>query len=295
MIHLKHNPYKGINAHLHSTLQTNGGWEGFHTKHISDLTAHLSEMLPEGYVVDLEQSLQIRQYHPDTGEEVLPRRSLRPDVLVSRRADAPTPSSNPALITASLPVLVMPAIDSLGDDRRAYLTTISIQRITGEAWSRITWIELLSPTNKPDGSGYSQYAVKRANLLRAGIVLIEIDYLHETISPVPVVPSYPDHESDAYPYTITVTDPRPTLNSGQMQVYGWRVDEPLPTIVLPLALGDAPAALALNPVYDKTFTSVSGFWARIDYAQLPANFDAYDGVDQARIQALMHTVQTSGG
>jgi hypothetical protein len=56
------NQYQGINAHLHSYWQVEGGWDGFHANHIADLMRLMSaQLLPLGYTADIQQSLQIRR------------------------------------------------------------------------------------------------------------------------------------------------------------------------------------------------------------------------------------------
>ena len=63
------NQYQGINAHLHSHFQAEGGWDGFHTNHVSDLTRALrAQLLPMGYIAEIEQSLQIRRYGEPAGK-----------------------------------------------------------------------------------------------------------------------------------------------------------------------------------------------------------------------------------
>ena len=57
----RQNQYRGINAHLHSALQNDGGWDSFHTNHIVDLGRAIDACLPIGYVVDIKPSLQIRR------------------------------------------------------------------------------------------------------------------------------------------------------------------------------------------------------------------------------------------
>ena len=55
------NQYHGVNAHLHSHWQNDGGWDGFHTNHIADLMRLMRiQLMPLGYVAEIEQSLQIR-------------------------------------------------------------------------------------------------------------------------------------------------------------------------------------------------------------------------------------------
>ncbi|MDZ4765058.1 MAG: hypothetical protein SGI73_10955 [Chloroflexota bacterium] len=62
-IHLRDNQYRGVNAHLHSLLQSDyDGWETFHRDHIGYLRLELERALPveSGYFVLAERSLQIR-------------------------------------------------------------------------------------------------------------------------------------------------------------------------------------------------------------------------------------------
>lgn len=55
-----HNPYPGINAHLNSFLQSEGGgWEMFHAVTIGFLASHLEVNLPGNYFVADEKSLQV--------------------------------------------------------------------------------------------------------------------------------------------------------------------------------------------------------------------------------------------
>ena len=74
----------------------------------------------------------------------------------------------------------------------------------------VTRIEMLSPANKPGGSHFRDYATARDRALDAGLRLVEIDLLHERPPITTEIPSYRLGEADAYPYSILVSDPRPT-------------------------------------------------------------------------------------
>lgn len=51
-IRTRRNLYRGINAHLHSYWQAQGGWNGFHASHIVYLTTALkADLLPLGYTL----------------------------------------------------------------------------------------------------------------------------------------------------------------------------------------------------------------------------------------------------
>jgi hypothetical protein len=90
------NQYQGINAHLHSYWQSEGGWNGFHTAHIGDLSKLLKAcLLPMGYTADLEPSLQIRRLDYPVGEpesdvtiyDLDPKRSLQPNMAHLPRSE----------------------------------------------------------------------------------------------------------------------------------------------------------------------------------------------------------------
>lgn len=150
----------------------------------------------------------------------------------------------------------------------------------------ISRLELLSPTNKPPGDGYIQYVEKREATLVQKMPLIEIDYLHES-RPVPRgVPSYPDQDPQAHPYTIYLTDTRTGLKDGKTLIYGFDVDDFIPRLYIPLA-DDEQLAFDFGTPYKRTYESLSYFRNRVDYTHQPLRFETYTPFDQARIQTRM--------
>lgn len=62
-------PYWGINAHLHSLWQAEGGWDEFHASHLIYLANALKiPLLPMGYTAGVQQSLQIRHANTPDGK-----------------------------------------------------------------------------------------------------------------------------------------------------------------------------------------------------------------------------------
>ncbi|MFN8376181.1 MAG: DUF4058 family protein [Anaerolineae bacterium] len=288
------NQYVGVNAHLHSRLQNiPAGWEIFHGNHVTHLGEAIYKLLPPGYVVDTERSMQIREYHPATGEPIVVKKPRRPqpDIVIASSTASVAGTKSSSLLSASTPTLLLPAIETIGVDEEIYLTAIVI-RETGngdEIGEPVAWIELLSPTNKL-GSGAFQYIEKRFTALRSGIVMVELDYLHQTPSPFEILPSYPDREKGAYPYSAIVTDPRPTLQDGETKVYGFEVEQKMPIIVIPLS-GEDKIVLDLGTAYNYTYESTNSYSARVDYEQEPEHFDSYSPADQERIRRRMRSVQ----
>ncbi len=284
------NQYLGINAHLNSRLQTSGDWPGFHTSHIDDFMRLLRvPLFPMGYTADLEKSLQIRRY----GE---PRYNPEADVLIfdndpsGRLKPAPVPVSGGA-------ALVYPAADLLdyAEIDVRYHKAVAIYSSSGqERGEPVVWIELLSPSNKPGGQDSGYYEEKRRAIIEAGIVFVEIDYLHEQPATFRRLPTYrpqkPARSADEgiSPYRIVVIDPRPDIESGYGRVYPFRVDEPMPLVDIPLS-GDDVLHFNFGPAYNKTFEEVL-YGAEIDYRQLPVHFERYREADQARIVSRMLAV-----
>lgn len=288
------NLYPGINAHLHSALQTQGGWVSFHALHIGDLTKVLNVQLePLGYEADIEQSLQIKRFdHPP--------QYPRADVLVyhdeTRRSSA-TPSRLSSVATA----MVLPALlDIVEPDQERYKSVAIYRqaRSRPERGEPVVWIELLSPSNKPankpDGQDATLYRAKREALLQAGLIFIELDYLHQQSPTFNTLADYTDvTQPDAYPYRIVVLEPRPDMISGMSWLYQWHVNEPIPVVTIPL-LHQQTLDFDFGVPYAKTFSEMR-YGKRIDYAHMPVNFDAYRPIDQQhivnRMIAIMQAMQ----
>lgn len=122
----------------------------------------------------------------------------------------------------------------------------------------VTAVEVISPTNKR-GEGYRQYLAKRELILASDTHLLEIDLLRMGRR-VPMRDPLPDT-----PYFVFLSraQKRPYLD-----VWPIQLDEPLPTIPIPL-LPDDPDVfldlqLALTTLYDEF-----GYDLSVDYSQPP--------------------------
>jgi len=258
----------------------------WHNAYINDIFNTLSEQLPPGYEVGMTTSLQISEYHPDTGERV---RRPEPDVTIYETGKS-RQRETPSLIEGTAPTLVLPATETLHIDDELYLTGLTIYRsIEAADLIPVTRIEILSPTNKPPGDGFIQYFEKRDATLAQELPLIEIDLLHES-RPVPRgVPSYPDRHPKANAYSIYLNDTRPGLEDGTTWVYGFGVDEPFPIIPIPLSGKEHLLFDFLIP-YNITYSRLQLLRHRIDYQQVPLAFETYSALDQARIQSVMESI-----
>lgn len=287
-IHADKNLYPGINAHLNSFLQNEpGGWANFHAEHIIRLREAIDEGLPPGYFARSEKSLQIGEFDPGSGTQDTSH--TKPDVTVYHHPVFGSESGS-VIARTDAPSITLPMPQTLAEEDE--LTGLIIyQAGEGSILGRpITRVELLSPANKPGGSHYEQYMVKRWETLRSGLRLVEIDYLHQTPPVIHNLPDYSRGMEGALPYVILVSDPRPTFEQGKTDVYAFGVDDPLPVINVPLAGADV-VRVEFGTVYDHTLASSRFFRMVVDYAQEPAAFERYSPADQEQIRQRLATIR----
>jgi hypothetical protein len=288
------NPYRGINAHLHSRLQRDGAWGDFHGYYIGALLRSMQGALVSmGCFARLQASLQIRLVDE---RDALPQS----DIAIFGAPPARTTASLPdAVIANDEAVLVLPALDALATREQAekQYTAIGIYAVgtSGpEMGEPVAWIELLSPSNTGHHDDAKVYREKRDKLLSAGVVFAELDFLHETPPSIGGVVDYRAHKrrnspADSHPYRVVVIDPRPSLEMGKAYIREFDVDEPLPPLVVPLRAADL-LHVDLDGAYQQTYGEVMFGALYVDYAEFPARFERYSPADQARIARRMLAV-----
>jgi len=278
------NQYRGINAHLHSLWQGQGGWQEFHTRHIVKLADALKPLLlPLGYTAAIEASLQIRRIDPPGGTQY-PESDI---TIYDLQAERPARQTLPTSAAGELTLPLVDAVLSQPISEHA-AQAIKIYERSSKQGEPVVWIELLSPSNKPGGRDAERYQSKRETIIANDILFLELDYLHE--SP-PTINGLPDYRisDEAHPYHIIVIDPRPTLQTGVVRVQGFSVDDPLPTINIPLNDDDV-LAFDFNTPYHQTISDALYGLESVDYSQLPLNFEYYHPNDRQRIVNRMVAV-----
>jgi hypothetical protein len=273
---MQRNLYHGINAHLHSRLQAEGGWKGFHTAHIARLAADMrAHLLPMSYTATIASSLQLH---------VMPMRPVA-DIAIYDAQQRPDP---PASATpGALAIPITHALDMPADDKQDYAALVIRQR---DDPTPLVWIELLSPSNKPGGGpAAAQYRDKRTALLLEGIALLELDYLHESPPTFHGVALYP-HEAGSHPYRIALFIPRPDAWAGQVTVHEFDVDEPLPTATIPLK-GEDRLAFDFDASYQRQYEEQLYGLESVNYSQPPVNLDRYSAADRERLQAVQRRAE----
>lgn len=216
-------PFPGMNPYL----EQDDAWHGFHERFCTRLADELVGRTGPHYLVKLDENVYL---HELPSEE---RRLMgRPDVMVLEpgdRAHATSATVSPAASGAPA-YAKLPAVDL---ERLSYVEIRDVR-----SRRLITAIELLSPTNKRAGSDRDQYLAKRANLIRQGVNLVEIDLLRGG----PRMPMEPAPPCD---YLVMVARPSEWPRAG---VWPIRLQDPLPEIPVPLGAPDPDARVPLQPL-----------------------------------------------
>jgi hypothetical protein len=260
-------------------------WPSFHQQYIVHTVVFLNQQLPPGYFAVNEQSLQI------FGESELGKRMLRrpePDVSI-HRGPKPLQSQVTAQARSSGHPTWQSIIEATLDVENSMSAVVIYQAPEHKRLGKpVARMELLSPSNMPGHENYRTYSINRKEALYSGVPLIEIDFLHERKSPILSLPVYP-YEKKAYPYSIGVSDPRTSQDQGPVMVYGFKVDESITCVDIPLEEQDV-LAFDFGDPYQRTFET--GYWGQfVDYEPMPPRFDTYHEDDQERIRVRMEVVR----
>ncbi len=243
-----HNLYRGVNPHLNSRLQTPE----------SNMYPAIFSSFHATFIVHIADALN----------DALP-----PDYVAHNEASLQVRGIDEGL--------------DLDPDER--LHAVVIRRLVNQYGPGhiVTRIELLSPSNTLGRVNHKTYTERRLNTLRGGVPLVEVDFLHESRSSFIAMPIYPG-EPHSSPYTIIVYNPRSNFRQGSSLVYGFRVDEPIPTIPLPL-VGEAQLMFDFDQVYQHSLTS-RRWHLFVDQTIAPARFETYSHADQERIRKKMNKI-----
>lgn len=285
-LHVDHNRYPGVNAHLMGVLlQPAGGWESFHAEWIVQLRQTLDAHLPDNYYAMAEKSLQISAVDAERLQRT------RPDVSVYQfsRTEHPLPT-----VPGTTPTAVIALRDVL-DEMVDALTSVGIyQTVAGNVPGKlITRLEVISPGNKAPAAYAPQYSARRFETLNAGINLLEIDLIHTRRPLTARVPSYVDDQPGATPSVVLVSRPTPQLQDGQLLVYNVPLEQALPQVAVPLA-PDESLVLDLQTAYNQTYAGTRIFPLLVDYDKDPLDLARYRADDRTwLVEFLAHVRSTT--
>ncbi len=224
-------------------------FRGLHLNLIAAIQRILARRVFPRYVMRVAEYVYLVRPEPPT------RARVEPDLFVRPAASAPwTPGPVRSSGTAVLEAPVTLALPPLEPFPQRYL---EIRTADGD--EVVCVLEILSPTNKDPHTGRDAYLGKRANLLQTSSHLVEFDLLRSGAR-LPMSEPIPPA---AYYVLVSRSEHRPDCG-----VWPVALRDPLPTIPIPLARGDADVALdlqaALDAAYDSEFLG-----ATVDYRGEP--------------------------
>lgn len=230
-------PFPGMDPFL----EKNPIFHELHTQILANAQGRLQPQLRPKYIARLERHLSEGSVWT-LGVESMDRKE--PDIAIIEGAIGERPQASTA--TLAEPTLrhseELSAEElELRKQRRIVIYVNAKPRLA------VTSIELLSPSNKQNGSlARERYLEKRASALHGGLHWVEIDLLRGgTRPPMPIkVPDDPD-------YLTYLAEATPT--GWEQQIYAWNLRDAIPVIRVPL-LGSDYAELnigeCLNESYD---------------------------------------------
>jgi hypothetical protein len=232
-------PFPGMDPYFEGNW-----WTSFHAEFASNIAHQLVPQLRPKYIAVPE-----RRYIRGAEEEVLiSAAAMIPDVAIRRtKSHAELPA---ATATITEPVRLRTSRAIKVPQYRVEIRDLKNRRL-------VTAIELLSPTNK--GSGRKSYLRKRRHLLWSSTNLMKID-LHHQGRRIPLLDPYP-------PATYYVLLNRARKRS-VTEVWPIKIDEPLPTVSIPLLKGDADVPLNLQRAFTHVYDA-GGFDLAHDYREAP--------------------------
>jgi Protein of unknown function (DUF4058) len=242
-------PFPGMDPYL----EAHGLWRDFHIDLIGEIKRALAAVLPQRYRLRSDERNLVElvetegktstSFYPDVGV-------LSPQDRPSRTAE--TQATGPGTATAREAVSLRAFIAERFREQFIEITLNDPNR------RLVTCIEVLSPTNKRQGSeGWKQYSRKRQALLLGEANLVEIDLLRGG-QKMPMLDPWPDS-----PYSLLVarSEDAPTC-----RVWPGYLQYPLPVIPVPLEDPDPDMQLDLQPLIEAIYER-NRYGEDIDYTK----------------------------
>jgi len=263
--HAMASPFPGMNPYLEGYLCTDA-----HQSLAGQIKRQLSPLLRPRYVArlavyflnDLAPAHEVGIVYPDV-EVVQPQQEPPVEAAGQLAATATMAITPPALILpATVPV-------------EARVVSVHILDVAKN--ELVTSIEILSPANKRE-PGLSAYQQKRAELLRAGVHLLEVDLIRRGSR------AWSPEGLPATPYVALLT------RAHRLETEGWPIGlrDPLPILPVPLRAPDPDAPLDLQTAW-ATICEESDYDRTLDYRQPPPE-PALSNDDMAWLDALLRNV-----
>lgn len=232
-------PFPGMDPYLEGSL-----WTSLHFTLGAEIVRQLAPQLRPKYVAS-----PVERFVMNVSDISVTTSNIYPDVAVLQTAPPTTGPAQTTTIAAPLRLAtVMPEL----------IPHVTIEIHDTENRQLVTIIEIISPTNKGK-PGRVDYLKKRDRILLSSVHLLEIDLLRKG-QRVPMQHPLP---KAAYFVFLSRTEDRPMT-----EVWPIQVDDPLPTVPLPLLATDPDVRLDLQAAFTAAY-DLLGFDLRLDYQQPP--------------------------
>ncbi len=233
-------PFPGMDPYLEQH------WRSVHQRLITYAGDQLQAVLPRQFRVDVEERVFV-------AGDVDARRTIWPDVHVVERPRVGRSNSEPASTTSVAEPVVLELLDE--PVRETYLEIIdatSGNRV-------ITAIEFISPANKSPGDGNDLYVRKQREYRAGGVNQVEVDLTRQGERSAVFPLSSLSHRYRSL-YLAWV---RRSWQPAKVEVYPLPLQQPLPTIGIPLGPDHADVPLDLQSIVTQCYRN--GRYDDIDY------------------------------
>lgn len=230
------NPFPGMNPFLQAS------WGNVRTRLISYIVDALAESLP----LDLSALVEEHVALASPGEK---KQAHRVDVAVLEPWQVMLPTVvpfNSGQVEENAVAVAEPLIFAADGMMERW---IEIHDVDGNL---ITVIEVLSPTNK-QGPGQRAYQDRQRRFLSAGVQSVEIDLIRGGGHAVSVPADLVAPHRPAGTCHLVCTTRWPGSEGSRWEVYLCPLQQPLPTIRVPLRSDEPDVALALQPLVDRCY------------------------------------------
>ena len=236
-------PFPGMDPFIESQ-----GFSTLHGNMITYMQEAMQGRLPEGYYAASDERVWI-----DTATWI------EPDVKISRSGKKKSPRF--AVAGAAIATLAKPIVVSVSQDEHTE-NFLEIYKKKGDKKRLVCSIEISSPTNKTPGEkGYKAYRHKQRGILRRRVHLVEIDLLRSGKHTTAVPLDFAREEAGEFDYHACV---RRFDRFAEFDVYPILMQEPLPTIAVPLLPADGDIDVDLQAIFQKAYAA-GPYQRAIDY------------------------------
>jgi len=237
-------PFPGMDPYLEEH------WRDIHTRMIAYICDQLEPELPEGLYPQVEERVIVDNL-------IGVHTSRYPDLRVMEQSEARHAGGGAPVATVTLSKPFVLRIE----EEETTEKFLEIRDVRGD--ELVTVVELLSASNKFSGKDRNNYLKKRAEMLQAGVSIVEIDLLRRGRSVQPFESkSIPEDFRTCYQVYV-----RRGWIPNDIEIHRVPLRERLPIVGIPLRRTDSDAPLDLQPPLDRCYDR--GRYRRLDYTADP--------------------------